>query len=69
MPKPVTFTITIKLLRQDGPPVDVDDVVQELTNELENFELYVEDGERDTETHLVNDGVVVARDQKAPARM
>ncbi len=69
MPKRVTFTITAVLERQDGPPVAIDDVLQALTDALEEIEVYAEDPDRDTESRFDTAGVTVVYPEDASARM
>ncbi|QNS09463.1 hypothetical protein [Streptomyces xanthii] len=69
MPKRVTFTITAILERQDGPAVPADDVLQALTDALEDIEVYVEDPDRDPESRFDVSVVTVVYPKDAPARM
>ncbi|MFG2162785.1 hypothetical protein [Streptomyces olivaceus] len=69
MPERVTFTITAVLERQDGPPAAVDDVLQALTDALEELNLYVEDPDDDTESRFDTAGVTVVYPESAPTRM
>lgn len=69
MPKRVTFTVTAILERQDGPPMPVDDVLQALTDALDEIELYVEDPDSDAESRFDTAGVTAVYAEDAPPRM